>query len=82
LFQDLAVGLAHQRQGRCGVWPALAIEHTFILEVGTDIADSSADTNFLVALLRLKSAPVPGRPGKRAREPNDDAMIWELSRAK
>jgi hypothetical protein len=54
------VGLAHQRQGRCGVWPAcLTIEHTFILEVGTDIADGSADTNFLVALLRLKSAPIP-----------------------
>jgi hypothetical protein len=39
------VGLAHQRQGRCGVWPALAIEHTFILEVGTDIADGSTDTH-------------------------------------
>jgi hypothetical protein len=37
LFEDLAVSLAHQRQGRRGIGPAqLTIEHTFILEVGTD----------------------------------------------
>ena len=66
MFEDLAVGLAHQRQGRCGIWPAhLTIEHTFILEVGTDntlrMERASTDTDFLVSPLGLKSAPVPGR---------------------
>ena len=43
LFEDLAVGLTHQRQGRRGTQPAcLTIEHTFILEGGTDIDDGIA----------------------------------------
>jgi hypothetical protein len=75
LFEDLAVGLTHQRQGRRGTQPAcLTIEHTFILEGGTDIDDGSTDTNFLISSFRLKSAPVPGwqRPGKRVRSDHPD----------